>query len=362
MRGEPHCVRLADCAHCRVRRSCAFPLPLHRHPPFSSLAAGVTALTPGFPYVGTQPAWAYSYYSLAATDGSAQISISITPFSGDPDLLVGNSALGQFRPVINNASSYCAFSVTPQRDVVDIFPGQPCYCTPPCTYYIGVLAWGGPASYSIVGTETANPVVTLLDGIPQFGYLEQGSTQQFTFFVQPDPTIPISRRVIEVAVGPLFGDPDIYVTLDGRVPSTTVWNYRSSASTGVDYIAIRGTDPQYRASPCYAAQLSNGTCQVRVAVVGFTTTIYLVVAETGRYVQLLDGVPSTVSVRQLLKCTIAPPPHAPLTHSATPAYPQGEFADAGLFTYFRFSIGQPNQRVTITVTPLSGKCLRRLRA
>jgi hypothetical protein len=55
---------------------------------------------------------------------------------------------------------------------------------------------------------------------------------QLQYFVRiPFPT-PSSQAVILVT--PTFGDPDLYVTVDGSVPSNQNYGYRSTSSTSCE--------------------------------------------------------------------------------------------------------------------------------
>jgi len=245
---------------------------------------------------------------------------------------VSNSAFvangtGSKRPTSADGSSYCAFSNMNRRDVIELYPGDACYCAPPCTYYIGVQAWADPVSYSIVASELASPFFTLIDGLPMAGLLPQGETDQFVFTVQfppDDPSLPPTRRVIEIIMQTYLGDADLFVTLDGRVPSPTSWDYRAIGGTGVDAIAIRASDPAFLASPCGPAVSSNGSCTISIAAYAFESSIYAIVATSGRYLQLVDGQPQTDSV------------------------------DMRQYNYYRFFVGTPGQLTTFQVQPASG--------
>lgn len=297
--------------------------------------AGAAALTPGLPFFDELlQGGTYNYYSLAATVDESRVTIAVTPLSGDPDILVSNTAYiaqgtgGSARPTIGASTSYCAFSNSNRRDVVELYPSDPCYCVAPCTYYIGVLAWGGATQYSIVATETANPIITLIDGLPMAGVLPQGETDQFVFTVQftdEDPTLPPHRRVVEILTQSYLGDVDLFVTLDpSRMPGPSTWDYRAIGSGGIDAIAIRPTDPQFANSACGPAIAAGDSCTIAIATYGFTSSIYAIVATAGRYVQLADG------------------------------QPQADSVDAGTYNFYRFSVLEPNQLITITLQPSSG--------
>jgi hypothetical protein len=330
-------------------------------------AGGITHLIPGFPFLDTiLDANTYNYYQLDTDSQSSKVTIAVTPLSGDPDIFVSNSyfvsnGTGSTRPKGEQGDSYCAFSNYARRDVVELMPGDPCWCpTAPCSYYIGasvvislrrpkrccsfclclvtrtsflslltagVQAFGGAATYSIIGSELADPIYTLLDGLPMAGLLPQSETDQYRFTVQfpaNDPTLPANRRVIEIITQSFLGDADLFIKLDGSVPGPNNWDYRAIGAGGVDAVAIRASDPVFMASQCGSAVNNNGACTINIAVFAFTSSIYSIVATSGRYVQLIDGQPQTDAV------------------------------DARAYDYFRFFVGQDEQLVQFTVQPITG--------
>lgn len=111
---------------------------------------------------------------------------------------------------------------------------------------------------------------------------------------------------------------------DAHSPRPHRRDYRAIGYGGVDAISIRASDPAFAASACGAALLSGGACSMRIAVHAFTSSIYAIMATSGRYVQLLDGQAQTDSV------------------------------DANQWNYYRFSVLQAGQLVTFSVLPSAG--------
>ena len=293
-------------------------------------------LQSGVPVAGQLAAGDASYYSLAAgvADGSAMF--AVTPLAGDPDLYVSSSRLGAAGRFPNpaNPASYCWSSANLGRDVVEIFPDDtsPCYCNLlPCTYFVAVVAFPpATAVFTLVAQDNLNNSITLLDGVPQNGFVAQGSTVQFVYAVAP--TAPASApspfssppRTIAVALTSLAGDSDVFVTLDGSTPTLLNWAYRSTTDSGVDFVAIRQADAAVQASPgCADARL---TCLVRLAVFGFSPGVawFQLSGAAGRALVLADGVEVE------------------------------DAADAGGFAYFTFQVNDAGAALTITVTPTSG--------
>lgn len=289
--------------------------------------ADSTILTPGVPFLDGLGSWSYNYYTLKSEVPGAVVTIAVTPFSGDPDLVVGTSAQpGQTRPTANNASSYCLASFTSNRDVVEIHPASPCYCAPPCEYYIGVLSWNAPATYSLMASMDANATDVLLDGVPQAGFVALAETSQYSFTFSPNDTIfdaggdgTTGRRVIDITLVPEVGDTDLYVTLDGTLPGPGHSQYSSSTPDGTEKVTIRTTDPIFRKY----CNPSMPTCTLLIAAYGFTSSSYTITATAGRYIQLQNGQPVTDAV------------------------------NAGEFVYYRFT-SSPGLATVVTVSPLSG--------
>ena len=73
-----------------------------------------------------------------------------------------------------------------------------------------------------------------------------------------------------ISVKATYGDPDIFVTADGTIPSPSNFMWRAQR-IGDDMVTINGTDPLWR-ELC----LEFG-CDVHIAVRAFQTTTYSIV-------------------------------------------------------------------------------------
>ena len=89
-----------------------------------------------------------------------QVTFSLTPLSGDPDLYVATHP----NPTAHNFT-WRASSMG--SDVVQILDGDGNACTPPCRYYIAVFGYGGQATYTMRASSSHSRPTTLVAGLPQ---------------------------------------------------------------------------------------------------------------------------------------------------------------------------------------------------
>lgn len=287
---------------------------------------GTTALAPGVPASGQLvPAGAYKYYTLAGPNVNATISVVVTPTGGDPDLYVGSTRAGAPRPRRDDPTTYCASSSTTQREVVEIFSSDPCFCgaTPGCQYYIGVFAYGAsPAAFSVLGQSLNPPVGVLLDGTPQFGVTGQGATSQYTFATELNATAGI--KSVDVRLTSFYGEADLFIALDGLPATASHAQFRSPRGSGqTEAIVIRYDNAIYR-QYCGAAYAAGVACSFNVGVRARTAAIWSLTAASAFYVTLSDGVP------------------------------QGGAASAGVYDYYVFPLVRPNTGVVLSLTPSAG--------
>jgi len=294
----------------------------------SGLVPTAVPITSGVPIVDGLPFGGgtdyYSLRSLAPATGGA-FAFSLTALAGSASLYVSTSRGSITTP---NASAYCWLApFDPSQQYVQVTAADVtgCYCggpTPQCTYYIGVSSPNATV-YVLTGIEEGTSSV-LTDGTPTSGVVPQGQTDLYTLLVQPLPPSIAARvgRMVEIATFPLYGDSDLYVTLDGRAPGPTSYDYASESSEGVDYVAMRGSDAKVAASACANWTV---TCTIRVGVFGFSSAGYLLYPETGlRPTALVSGVP--------LEATV----------------------DPGYYVFFSFTTYTPTEAVVITAEASSG--------
>ncbi len=229
----------------------------------------------------------------------AAVTFTVTPLTGDPDIFV--STLSTV-----DRNNYMWASTNAGADIVAIDYTDADYIMG--TYYVSVYAFS-ESSFSVLaslhdlsGVDTSvGTVTTLLDGVPQAGLMQGGQMQFFSFaFGSGDLTITVT---------PQYGDPDLYVTVDGTMPSVDNFQWAS-----LDW----GRDTLLISSPCF-------NCIVLIGVEAFEHTLYSVVASSDSAATFLQlGVPM-----------------------------QGFVAESE-YSYFRVAVPSSLQDLTISLTCISG--------
>jgi hypothetical protein len=227
---------------------------------------------------------------------------------------------------------------------------DPCWCgslpAGQCVYYALV---SGANGYPVEGAVLASVYysyptgngsdpgpgvwVPLLDGVPTGGAtMSQGEYSYFTFaarFTGPGSAGGSAELVLSAV--PTLGDADLFVTLDGSVPSSSNYNFLSVRGKGADVVSLRASDARV-AQLCAAAIASNTTCLVRIAVHGWSiSSDFIMTASFNRFTTLLPGVPFA---------------------GIAPGYAGGAVT-TGL-AYYRYTIVSAGDGVALTLTPSAG--------
>ncbi len=101
------------------------------------------------------------------------MTVVLTSIAGDGILVVATAPF----PTLEHASWTSQWLT---GDMVQVLPGDPSACTPPCVYYIGVTGGLVPVEYTIVATDGqgAEPLVLTL-GQPQVRKWAHGTIKGF---------------------------------------------------------------------------------------------------------------------------------------------------------------------------------------
>jgi len=219
----------------------------------------------------------YAYFRFSVDERESSVVVVVTPLSGDPDLY---ASFNLTRPEARSADTFS--SLTIGGDTLRISHYDRRFCpggdAAPCELYIGVHAFSGNSSFTILATQANETAIALLDGVPQQASLEVHDWQYYTFGVSDLPAH------VRIAVTPSNGDPDIYI---GRssFPTELDYEWRSSLAGG-DTVQIAPDDAGW----CVR-------CTYRIGVRAFRATNFSIVATTGAQPALLeDGVPRAASV------------------------------------------------------------------
>ncbi len=130
---------------------------------------------------GSAAANAYVYYTFVATNMTAPYVITLTTLSGDPDIYVAN---GNITAPGQGQGNSMWYSNGIGNESVTLDPQDPNVrsCALPCRYYIGVRAFGRPASFQLLVSRANSGLLPLLiDGQPQRGHLVPGVLTLFRF-------------------------------------------------------------------------------------------------------------------------------------------------------------------------------------
>lgn len=274
----------------------------------ATTGGSATALMAGVPSQASVNEGKYVYFRFGVDVAGTTLSFTVTPINGDPDMFVSTT---NERPT-NGDSTWSATRAG--TDTIDIFADDPGRCAEPCTYFIGVRAFGSDAAFTLVAKQRPSDPTMLVDGVPSLGSLNATQTDEYIFH------FPTTLSGADLVLSPFFGDVDMYVSLDGGTPSVHHWQYISVASSGIDQVSLRTLSPKFQE---YCAD--QALCPVRVAVFGFTDSHYMLTATTANSSVLLLA-------NQPLRDEVA----------------------RGEFKYFVFHNNQPGAAITISVTAISG--------
>ena len=197
-----------------------------------------SSLVDGFPQLGMVIHRQFMYYTYFVPDSAPNVTISVTPYYGDPDLYVSMGSSGSFdadKPTLDKYA-YRAQNVD-GRESVTLFPGgnhchdpnDNCYCSN-CYVYIGVYGYDS-SSYSITAAAAESTKV-LQDGTPVRGSVGPHAYSYYRF------TVRQHNRKLKISVTPVSGDPDLVVSTDTPRPTIHTPNAKVSQRWGYDEIVI----------------------------------------------------------------------------------------------------------------------------
>lgn len=172
--------------------------------------------------------------------------------SGDPDIFVSTTTK------YPSASNSTWRGIRYGSDVIAINTDTDAHACVYCTYYITVYG-AAEATYSIMASVETT-YFTLQDGVPMTGTLERGSWNYYVFVDNYG-----SGRDFRAVLSSINGNADMFITLDGSIPSWNNFDYRSTRSLTDDEITIKHTDSTY--SPCIS-DTGVSSCRIIIGVQG----------------------------------------------------------------------------------------------
>lgn len=278
----------------------------------ASTADVITTLQDGRPVRGFLEAGGINHYhyTLGEDYGKKDITINLTPFSGDPDLYITTSEFGS----LPNKTNYQWNAVSYRDDSITISHADENACkTVGCTYFVGVSSYT-PSSFTV--TAVLQDVVMLEDGVPQTGSVEKHA---FRYYRLEGSQKNTNHKDITFTVTPMSGNPNIYIGKgDGSYPTLTSYSAHTSSFWNGASLTLKAGDEGY---------CSDGTddCAYIIGVYGSSASSFSISVTTSSQSRtLLNGVPVQEDV------------------------------GADGWEYFTFDVDQQGMNVVFSLTPITG--------
>jgi len=257
----------------------------------SATAGKILRLADGVEVDDSVNSGSFTYFSFTVFDANTAITFTVSPSSGDPDIYIINNATDSTPLPTDAPGSWTWSGQGSGVEIVYIEPSDPAVisCPLPCTYVIGVQAYGRQnASFVIVARTRVGRSVALSPLLPVVGFVGQGEYDRYT------AAFDRSVGVLEIVVSSISGDADLYIALDNRFVTRSNWSYASTEESGVsEDIVITSMDLAFNQSiTCGGGAPSSGfrlPCTASIAVYGFTASAYVITAFSSVR-SLLDGV------------------------------------------------------------------------
>eukprot|EP01138_Halocafeteria_seosinensis_P006841 gb/GECG01006995.1/.p1 GENE.gb/GECG01006995.1/~~gb/GECG01006995.1/.p1 ORF type:complete len:1988 (+),score=202.50 gb/GECG01006995.1/:1-5964(+) len=248
----------------------------------AALAGIPIELIGGEPHVDHVLADQCDKYWYNQTIKGSEITFTLTPFSGDPDIFVSTV------PGVSNTTDwpdshhYDWASRYTDRDVVHVFNTDDEYCDSlPCYYGICVYAAQGINSAFSIMVSESNETKYLVDGQTQVDTVKEKDLELYRFYA------PVTAKKVIITVQPWAGDPDLYVNVGPNLPHPgphTQTNFSSLHGRGTEEISIDTTTSAYKWS------CGQSRCLIQIGVHGFSWAGYFITATANNFRRLAEGV------------------------------------------------------------------------
>jgi hypothetical protein len=238
--------------------------------------ATVLTIVPNRPVTDFTAAGGQSFFQVLVSRPNTEVTVSVTPTRGDADLYVSSTVQ---RPGIGNATWTSELS---GADTLTILPSDEGFCGN-CMLHIGVRASpDGDAEYTLLVNERATTDTPLSDGVLQADYVGPDGANNYELVYNSS-----SSHNISVTIFPSYGDPDMWLTLDGRNPSPASYDFKSNGWGASDeMITVGPSDPSFQTN------CASHPCHVRVSVTQRTPSEYSIVARLSETsLSMRDSVP-----------------------------------------------------------------------
>jgi hypothetical protein len=197
----------------------------------------------------------YDYFAFYVDSPKKLLKFTLSPMSGDPDIFVSTKIR---HPTVTNSTWR---GLRYGSDVIEINTDTDSNACVHCTYYIAVFG-ASEATYTIMASVETT-YFTLQDGVPMTGSVSQGDWNYYSFLNRYG-----SDRDFRAVLSSITGNADIFITLDGSLPSWYNYDYRSVRSLTDDILTIKHTDSTY--APCISDS-GESRCRIFIGVQGVDT-------------------------------------------------------------------------------------------
>lgn len=229
------------------------------------------------------PAVQFTMAPLVAFGGFNSPSVIVSALPGLPD---------------PNANTSCVGTVGALSGLVQVVatPASPCWCAPPCIYYVGL--YSNPAvpsfQYALTASTNQSAPTLLLDGVQTAGSGTSAVGSPVPLFQFNAYWNQNNSRVVRIVESPLRGTIQLFATLGdvNNIPTPNNFDYSATRMSGQNEMVIRISDDVV-ATKCAAALANpNVTCPVMISAVILTqrATFILEARQSGVY-KLSPGLP-----------------------------------------------------------------------
>jgi hypothetical protein len=260
------------------------------HFSITATSKGVQQLQSGVAMGGHLEQGRYRYYAIRNTNPMAQITVTLTPITGDPDLYMNvyGEAEDDKAYEFPRNYHYTWRSIHAGNDQVSINYADDHFCVD-CTYVVGIYSFRN-SSFTLMMTDTDNAIVTLTRNRPQIVHVVDASKVRYfratSLTSSEDLTVTLSNMASAAHI-PMYISRHPLSTYNGSLPNPadpTTYSYTNLRSN-TDSIFIHESfiEPQMyviAAKPTQATMMS------------------VLFSSTSRPIVLQSGVPQSHFVTQ----------------------------------------------------------------
>jgi len=285
-----------------------------------------TTLLDGVPEIANLTKSDIAYYKYFLTNTTNDVTISVTPLYGDPDLYISLNNSNQL-PSPNNynlvsaavGGDFITIPISKLQELNKKCSGE-LTIGGDCGIYIAVICPRDDCSYSLQLGNSPSSALRLVEGIPQFGFT-QGGQPEFFLFSPNNTDFPTV-----ISIQPLRGSLKAYAKLvpfgnSAEKPTPEKYDIKSSQVANSEVITV---SKEQRKS-------CNGQCDLYIGV----------------YVDMGNSMPGKTEVAE----------YTIMATSSLMLLTQGtniiDYVSTGGYKYYKFIVPCTNCNMTISIIPLS---------